>query len=74
MATRSMTKRNLIWLATIIVVFGVVWVIAGAVPALIAAAATLVVSEVVERRARARRRVAHGQPAARSVGDVLRSR
>lgn len=74
MATNSMSTRNLMWLAAIVVVFGVASVFAGVVIGLIAAAATLVVSEVVERRARARRRAAQGAPATRPVGDTLRSR
>ncbi len=53
-----MSKRNLAWLLTVLAVGAVCWIAFGVVLGLIAAAATLVVSEIVERRARAQRRAA----------------
>lgn len=50
-----MSKRNALWLLAVVAVGAVVWYVGGIVMALIAAGATLVVSEIVERRARARR-------------------
>ncbi len=47
--------RNLVWLAAIVVVFVVVWIAAGFWTGVLAGVAALVVSEVYERIARARR-------------------
>jgi hypothetical protein len=44
------------WLAVVVAVGALVWLAFGIVLGLLAATATLVVSEVVERRGRARRR------------------
>jgi uncharacterized protein involved in cysteine biosynthesis len=52
------SKRNLAWLVAILAVGVLGWLTFGIVPGLIAAAITLAVSEVVERRARAQRRAA----------------
>jgi hypothetical protein len=49
------------WLVVVLAVGALGWIAFGIVVGLIAAAATLVVSEVVERRARARRRAARDQ-------------
>ena len=51
-----MSKRNMTWLAVVVAVGALVWLAFGVVFGLLAAAATLVVSEVVERRVRAKRR------------------
>jgi hypothetical protein len=51
-----MSTRNMIWLAVIVAVGVLGWLVLGVVWGLVAAAVALVVSEVVERRARARRR------------------
>lgn len=51
-----MSKRNMIWLVAIIAVGVLGWLVLGVVVGLVAAAVVLVVSEVVERRARAQRR------------------
>ena len=51
-----MSKRNMTWLAVVVAVGALVWIAFGVVLGLLAAAATLVVSEVVERRVRAKRR------------------
>ena len=51
-----MSKRNMIWLVAIVAVGVLGWLVLGVVAGLVAAAVTLVVSEVVERRARAQRR------------------
>jgi D-alanyl-lipoteichoic acid acyltransferase DltB (MBOAT superfamily) len=53
-----MMKRNMIWLAIIIAVGLIGWLAFGLVVGLIAAGVTLVVSEIFERWARARRRAA----------------
>jgi uncharacterized protein involved in cysteine biosynthesis len=57
-----MMTRNLVWLAVIVAVGVLGWLAFGLVVGLIAAATTLVVSEVVERVARARRRAAQTSP------------
>lgn len=51
-----MSKRNLAWLAAVVTAGAVGWIAFGIIWALVAAGATLVVSEIVERRARAQRR------------------
>ena len=51
-----MSKRNMIWLTVVVVVGVAGWLAVGIVAGLVAAAAVLAVSEVVERRARAQRR------------------
>ena len=53
-----MSKRNIIWLIAIIAVGVFGWLTVGIVFGLIAAAVVLLVSEVIERRARAQRRAA----------------
>jgi len=53
-----MMKRNVVWLVVIIAVGVVGWLAFGIVVGLLAALTTLVISEVVERRARAKRRAA----------------
>ncbi len=53
-----MTKRNMAWLAAVLAVGVLGWIAVGIVVGLIAAAAMLVVSEVIERRARTKRRTA----------------
>ncbi|NND74162.1 MAG: hypothetical protein HKN44_04065 [Ilumatobacter sp.] len=50
-----MSKRNLAWLVAVLAIGAICWIALGPIGGLIAAAATLVVSEVVERRARAQR-------------------
>lgn len=59
-----MSKRNMIWLAAVIAVGAIVWFTLGVVAGLVAAALMLVISEVVERRARAQRRRASAADAA----------
>lgn len=68
-----MSKRNLIWLAAVVVVTVVVWVAAGWLGGVLAGVATLAISEVVERTIRARRVAASGGEAP-SVRDVIGSR
>ncbi len=53
-----MSKRNLIWLVVVLAVGAIAWFAFGLVVGLIAAGAMLAVSEVIERRARSRRRAA----------------
>lgn len=50
-----MSKRNMIWLAVVVAIGVAGWLVIGLVWGLVAAGATLAISEVVERRARARR-------------------
>jgi hypothetical protein len=57
-----MMTRNMVWLAVIVAVGLIGWLAFGLVVGLIAAAITLVVSEVVERWARARRRSTQTAP------------
>jgi ABC-type transport system involved in cytochrome bd biosynthesis fused ATPase/permease subunit len=57
-----MMTRNMVWLAVIVAVGLIGWLAFGLVVGLIAAATTLVVSEVFERWARARRRAAQTSP------------
>lgn len=57
-----MVTRNIVWLAVIVAVGLIGWLAFSLVVGLIAAAITLVVSEVVERWARARRRAAQTSP------------
>lgn len=64
---RNVSKRNMIWLAALVVVGVVVTVLAGVVWGLIAAAVTLVASEAFERRRRRRIRSEHG-----AEGSALR--
>lgn len=68
-----MSKRNLVWLVAIVVVGAVAWITAGPLWGLVAAVATLLVSEVVERVVRARRRAVRGL-AATSVRDGVEAR
>ena len=51
-----MSKRNMTWLVAVIIVGVIAWLTIGIIAGLVAAAAMLAVSEVVERRARAQRR------------------
>jgi uncharacterized protein involved in cysteine biosynthesis len=53
-----MSKRNLAWLVVVLAVGAIVWVAFGVIPGLVAAGIVLALSEVVERRARAKRRAA----------------
>ena len=52
------SKRNMIWLVVVLAVGALVWLAFGIVAGLVAAAVALTVSEVVERRARKKRRAA----------------
>lgn len=65
-----MSKRNLIWLAAIVVVTVVVWIAAGWLWGVLAGVATLVISEVVERSARAKRLAASGGQAPSVSGAI----
>lgn len=60
-----MTKRNMAWLVVVLAVGALVWVAFGVIPGLLAAAVVLVVSEVIERRARSKRRAAQAGDEAR---------
>lgn len=63
------------WLVAIVVVGAVVWIVAGWLWGVLAAVATLVVSEVTERRRRARLRRERGaEPGGSAVRDVVQQR
>lgn len=68
-----MSRRNVVWLVAIVVVGAVVWIAAGWLWGVLAAIATLVVSEVVERQRRARLRAERGA-APVGVRDVVKQR
>jgi hypothetical protein len=55
-----MSKRNFAWLVIVLAVGALVWVAFGVIPGLVAAGLVLAMSEVVERRARTKRRAAQG--------------
>ena len=57
-----MSRRNLAWLVAVIAVGIIVWIAAGLLWGVLAAIATLVLSEVVERIRRRRRAAAGGRP------------
>lgn len=69
-----MSRRNVIWSVAIVVVAVVVWIAAGWLWGVLAAIATLVVSEVVERQRRARLRRERGDAPPASVRDVIKQR
>jgi hypothetical protein len=69
------SRRNVIWLAAIVLVGAVLWIVAGWLWGLLGALATLVLSEVVERSRRSRIRAARGDDATHTgVRDVLKQR
>lgn len=68
-----MSRRNVVWLVAIVGVGVVVALVAGWLWGVLAAVATLVVSEVVERRRRARLRRERGTDGPR-VRDVIGQR
>jgi uncharacterized protein involved in cysteine biosynthesis len=57
-----MSKRNMIWLAAVLAVGVLAWLAFGIVAGLLAAGVVLLVSEVIERRARRKRRTAQPGP------------
>ncbi len=67
-----MSKRNLTWLAAIIAVGVLLGVTAGWLWGLLAAGATLLASEVLERAVRRRRVAARGAERVRPVRGALR--
>jgi MFS superfamily sulfate permease-like transporter len=69
-----MSKRNIIWLAVIVVVGVVGSIVFGIGWGLLAAAVVLVVSEVIERSVRRKRRAARGATDAPSVRDAVTTR
>ena len=66
-----MSKRNIAWLVVVVVVGVVGSIVLGIGWGLLAAAVTLVISEVVERSARRRRRIARGETDPVSVRDAV---
>ncbi|MAT04098.1 MAG: hypothetical protein CL424_03525 [Acidimicrobiaceae bacterium] len=69
-----MSKRNIVWLVAIVVVGVFVGIVAGWLWGLLAAAIVLVVSEVVERSARRRRRADRGETGPTSLAATIESR
>lgn len=69
-----MSKQNAAWAAAVVAVGAIVWIASGAIWGLIAAAATLLLSEVVQRTMRMRRRAARGDTSSPSVTDAVKSR
>ena len=67
-----MSKRNLIWLAVVVAVGIVVWLAAGFLWGLLAAVATLVVSELIERSARRKRLAAKGAAPAAPLRNAVK--
>ncbi|HYN34477.1 MAG TPA: hypothetical protein VES40_17770 [Ilumatobacteraceae bacterium] len=61
-----MTKRNMAWLAAVLAVGVLGWIAVGIVVGLLAAGIMLVVSEVIERRARTKRRAVTRESASSS--------
>lgn len=66
-----MSKRNVIWLVAVIVIGVLVGVTVGIWWGVIAAAVTLVVSELVERTRRARIRSTSGVEGSPSIKDAV---
>lgn len=69
-----MSKRNIAWLVAVVAVGIGVGIAAGWVWGVLAALATLMVSELVERSRRRRLRAAQGVESAQSVTDAIGSR
>ena len=69
-----MSKRNLAWLAVVIVAGVAVWIMVGILWGLLAAGVTLVASELIERTRRRRRRAARGETDAPKLSDALKAR
>jgi len=69
-----MSKRNVAWLVVVVAVGVLVWVVSSIVWGVLAAAATLAVSEVAERARRRRRRAARGDTSAHSLSDAMKAR
>ena len=69
-----MAKRNLVWLVVIVVVGVVVWLAAGWVWGVVAAAVVLVTSEVFERARRRRLAQLSGRPAPSPLANVAKRR
>lgn len=70
----EMSKRNLMWLAAIVVVGVVVGVAVGPLWGVLAGVVVLVASEVVERSRRRRRRAEHGAGAGLSARELIAER
>ncbi len=66
-----MSKRNLVWLVVVVVVGATIGVAVGWLWGVLAAIATLVVSEVVERKRRRGLREARGAEGSPSIKDAI---
>jgi hypothetical protein len=69
-----MSKRNVAWLIAVVAVGAVVWITAGVLWGLLAAAVTLAASELLERSRRKRLRAARGETSAPSLKDAVTTR
>jgi hypothetical protein len=65
------SKRNIIWMAAILVAGVGVWIAAGPLWGVLAAVGVLIVSEVIERQRRTRIRAARGVTDSPSVKDAI---
>ena len=67
-----MSKRNLVWLAAIVVVGAVLWIAFSWLWGVVGGIAVVVVSEFVERSRRTKRRAARGDTSNHSVLGVVK--
>jgi hypothetical protein len=67
-----MSKRNLAWLVAIVVVGAVLWIAFNWLWGVVGAVVVLVLSEVVERSRRKKRRAARGDTSKQSVLGVAK--
>ena len=69
-----MSKRNVVWLVVVIGVGVLVWITAGLLWGVLAAAVTLIGSELIERARRKKRRAARGETGSPSLADAVKAR
>ncbi|MEO6571068.1 MAG: hypothetical protein ABIO83_05925 [Ilumatobacteraceae bacterium] len=69
-----MSKRNILWLIVVGAITAIVWITTGWIWGILAGIATLVVSELIERSRRSRRRAARGETGAPRLSEALKSR
>jgi Flp pilus assembly protein TadB len=69
-----MSKRNVAWLVVMIGVGVLVWITAGLLWGLLAAAVTLIGSELIERTRRKKLRAARGETGSPSLTDAVKAR
>lgn len=69
-----MSKRNILWLIVVVAITVIVWIATSWIWGISAGIATLVVSELIERSRRSRRRAARGEIGAPRLSEALKSR